>query len=219
MTLAATVSAALPFANGGFEHGTYSVSGGFQTLGPAATNINNWVVGPSGDIQWIKGEYWNAHSGDKSIDLSGDVPGSIYQDIETVANKWYFVTFWMAGNTDGGPAVKVAEVSVPGKSQQYQFDITGKSRPSNMGWVQKDFTFQATSSETRLKFIGISEGPFGVAIDDVTVTQIEYPGNDCKKDGWMTMTDRYGTPFKNQGDCVSYWATGEANLADPKDDA
>jgi hypothetical protein len=35
----------------------------------------------------------------------------------------------------------------------------------------------------------------------------------------MNMTDRYGTPFKNQGDCVSYWATGEANLADPKDDA
>ena len=28
-----------------------------------------------------------------------------------------------------------------------------------------------------------------------------------------TMVDSAGTPFKNQGDCVSYYATGEKNLA------
>ena len=27
------------------------------------------------------------------------------------------------------------------------------------------------------------------------------------------MTDKYSTLFKNQGDCVSYYATGEKNLA------
>jgi hypothetical protein len=125
----------------------------------------------------------------------------------------------MAGNTDSEPAIEVAEVSVPGKSQLYEFDITGKSRPSNMGWVQKEFVFQALSSETRLTFTGISSGAFGAAIDDVEVTQVVYTGTDCKKDGWMTMTDSLGVYFKNQGDCVSFYATGEANLADPKDDA
>jgi hypothetical protein len=33
------------------------------------------------------------------------------------------------------------------------------------------------------------------------------------------MSDSLGVPFKNQGDCVSFYATGERNLADPKDDA
>jgi hypothetical protein len=38
-------------------------------------------------------------------------------------------------------------------------------------------------------------------------------GDDCKKGGWVTMTDIYLTPFKNQGDCVSFYATGGRNLA------
>ena len=33
VTFAATVSASLPFANGGFENGTYGITGGFKTLG------------------------------------------------------------------------------------------------------------------------------------------------------------------------------------------
>ena len=38
--------------------------------------------------------------------------------------------------------------------------------------------------------------------------------DDCKKGGWMTRTDDEGRPFKNQGDCVSYVATGGRNKAD-----
>ena len=33
--------------------------------------------------------------------------------------------------------------------------------------------------------------------------------NECKKGGWQTMTRADGTPFKNQGDCVSYVNTGK----------
>jgi hypothetical protein len=36
----------------------------------------------------------------------------------------------------------------------------------------------------------------------------------CKKGTWETMTDHLGTPFRNQGDCVSYFATDGRNLAD-----
>ncbi|NND74500.1 MAG: LamG domain-containing protein [Ilumatobacter sp.] len=35
----------------------------------------------------------------------------------------------------------------------------------------------------------------------------------CKKGGWETYTDGDGTPFANQGDCVSYVVTGGRNLA------
>jgi hypothetical protein len=35
--------------------------------------------------------------------------------------------------------------------------------------------------------------------------------DQCKKGGWMNYADANGTPFKNQGDCVSYVATGGRN--------
>ena len=38
--------------------------------------------------------------------------------------------------------------------------------------------------------------------------------DDCKKGGWQSLTDDQGRPFKNQGDCVSYAATGGTNKAD-----
>ena len=38
--------------------------------------------------------------------------------------------------------------------------------------------------------------------------------DQCKHGGWRLLADRNGTPFKNQGDCVSYVATGGRNLAD-----
>ena len=36
--------------------------------------------------------------------------------------------------------------------------------------------------------------------------------DECKKGGWMTMVDSEGNSFKNQGDCVSFVATGGKNL-------
>ncbi len=37
--------------------------------------------------------------------------------------------------------------------------------------------------------------------------------DDCKKGGWKTLVDSSGNSFKNQGDCVSFVATGGKNLA------
>ena len=37
--------------------------------------------------------------------------------------------------------------------------------------------------------------------------------DQCKNGGWMTVTDGSGNHFKNQGDCVSYVATGGKNQA------
>jgi hypothetical protein len=37
--------------------------------------------------------------------------------------------------------------------------------------------------------------------------------DDCKNGGWQNLTDRNGRSFKNQGDCVSYVATGGKNQA------
>ena len=45
------------------------------------------------------------------------------------------------------------------------------------------------------------------------MTQTLATGADCKNSGWKTMNDSVGTSFRNQGDCVSFYATGEKNLA------
>lgn len=37
--------------------------------------------------------------------------------------------------------------------------------------------------------------------------------DQCKDGGWKTLTDNAGTSFKNQGDCVSFVATGGTNTA------
>jgi hypothetical protein len=48
-----------------------------------------------------------------------------------------------------------------------------------------------------------------------TATYTLYPTalDQCKNGGWQDYTDASGTPFKNQGDCVSYVATGGRNTA------
>ena len=53
-------------------------------------------------------------------------------------------------------------------------------------------------------------------IDDVTVAvdiaAVPASKDECKKGGWQELTDDQGNSFKNQGDCVSYVATGGKNL-------
>ncbi len=50
---------------------------------------------------------------------------------------------------------------------------------------------------------------------NVTSTPNPVPtsAKQCKGGGWQNLTDTNGTPFKNQGDCVSFVATGGTNLA------
>lgn len=42
-------------------------------------------------------------------------------------------------------------------------------------------------------------------------------GVGCMNGGWKNLADKRGNAFRDQGDCVSYFATGERNLANPRD--
>jgi hypothetical protein len=61
--------------------------------------------------------------------------------------------------------------------------------------------------------------PQTLLIDNTQVNNFTYtfdqPQNKdaCKNGGWQTLTDNNGNHFKNQGDCVSYVATGGKNQA------
>jgi hypothetical protein len=57
-------------------------------------------------------------------------------------------------------------------------------------------------------FYGDNTGSLTAQVDLVPTSKAA-----CKNGGWQELTDNNGTAFKNQGDCVSYVATGGKNAA------
>lgn len=162
--------------NGCFESGTNPNS--FTTVGLGGTNIDSWSV-LAGNIDYI-GTHWQAADGVRSVDLNGGQPGTIGQTFATVVGQQYAVRFAVAGNPDGGPAIKALVAAAGGTTSNAQFDTTGKTR-TNMGWQYFDFLFTATSASTQLSFAsqtgaGATCGAcYGPALDDVSVNAVPEP--------------------------------------------
>jgi choice-of-anchor C domain-containing protein len=153
--------------NGSFEIGP--APGSFITLLNSSTVINGWTVG--GDSIDYIGTYWNAQDGSRSIDLAGNGPGSISQSFTTVSGQSYHVEFWMAGNPDGGDTLKAIAASGGSVNIQiFNFSTTGHSL-GDMGWENKFFDFIATGDTTTLTFASNMSGPYGPAIDNVSVPE------------------------------------------------
>ena len=201
--------------NGSFETGAYTDNGiGFQQLDAPNTNIDGWTVA-AGSVDWI-GEYWTAPVGDMSIDMSGADAGTLSQTFETTIGNTYTVSFLLSGNpagaAAGSPAIKTLEVTASGGTTGlYTHDTTG-SDLDTMVWAPQTYEFFATSASTTLTFTSTTAGAYGPAIDAVAVTEVVAEKDDCKNGGWESMLDTAGNSFKNQGDCVSFFATGGKNL-------
>ena len=199
--------------NPSFELGTYVDGGsGFEQLNVGDTSLDGWTV-DSGSVDWID-TYWPAADGSKSIDLSGAEAGAISQTFDTTIGNTYTVTFALSGNPAGDPAVKTLDVSATGGSvSSYSYDVTALGNDlTNMNWTSASYTFLATSATTTLSFVSTTDGVFGPAIDNVVVSESVPVKDDCKNGGWQSMIDNAGNTFKNQGDCVSYFATKGKNL-------
>jgi choice-of-anchor C domain-containing protein len=210
LALAGATLAFSPPTNGSFEDGTYVDSGsGFEQLNAGDTSISGWTV-DAGSVDWI-GTYWQPQEGAMSIDMSGLDAGTISQTFATTIGNSYDVSFFLSGNPAGPPAVKTLDVSATGGTVgHYTFDTTGNTLAS-MNWTGESYSFLATTASTTLSFVSTTPGPFGPAIDNVIVTEIVPTKSDCKQGGWQTMIDTSGNQFKNQGDCVSFFATGGKN--------
>lgn len=200
--------AASLISNGSFESGTDPEV--FSTVSAGdSTTITNWTVS-SGSVDYI-GTYWEASDGDRSIDLSGNTPGSLQQTFSTVAGQKYFVTFDMAGNPDGGSAVKTLTVNTTGGTPVlYSFNSTGQTH-EDMGWEQKVYSFIASGPTTTLTFTSTTGDAYGPAIDNVELAGVPTNKNQCKNGGWMNLVDNSGHPFVNQGQCAAY-VNGNKNV-------
>lgn len=208
------VSAAVgpTMTNGSFETGTDPGSFTQLSAGDSAT-ITGWTVS-AGTVDYI-GTYWQAADGARSIDLSGSSAGAIRQTFPTTVGVTYTVTFSMSGNPVGGAGTKTMTVDAGGAPTAFSYEVGATNPPTltDMKWVTKSFSFKATAATTTLTFTSTTSGSFGPAIDKVRLEAATPTAlADCKKGGWRQLHDGQGRHFKNQGDCVSYFASKGRNV-------
>ncbi|MGI5447415.1 choice-of-anchor C family protein [Streptomyces sp. CA-243310] len=167
LALAAPAAAAVSrFDDGSFEYPVAPVNA-FTTVS-AGQSIGPWRV-TSGAVDLIGAGFWQAAEGDQSVDLNAAQAGAVAQTFATTAGQRYTVTYSLAANPEGGPAVKTGRVLLDGQNiQDFSFDSTGKTRPA-MGYVNRQVTFVAGAASTTLGFASTVAGSYGPVIDDVRV--------------------------------------------------
>ena len=162
--------------NGGFEEGPRA--GRFVNLPAGSKAITGWVV--TGEAVDYIGTLWRGSEGVHSVDLDGSVrsaitppyaQGGVAQTFATTPGTRYRVSFDLAGNPYAPPVIKAMRVSAAGDSQDFKFDVTGKS-VARMGWSPSSWTFTARQASTTLEFRSLTAARstgWGAAIDNVVV--------------------------------------------------
>ncbi|GAA1385889.1 hypothetical protein GCM10009639_08920 [Kitasatospora putterlickiae] len=136
----------------------------------AGQAIGPWTV-TAGSVDLIGAGFWQAAEGDQSLDLNGGNAGTVAQSFTTVPGTTYSVTYALAGNPGGGPALRTGRTLIDGQNfQDFSFDVTGKTRTA-MGYVGRQFTFVAQNTSTTLSFVSTVVGAYGPVIDNVQVKE------------------------------------------------
>ncbi|WP_374986967.1 choice-of-anchor C family protein [Streptomyces fradiae] len=168
VALATPASAVSRFDGGSFEYPA-APANSFTTVG-AGQSVGPWKV-TAGAVDLIGGGFWQAAEGEQSVDLNAAQAGAVAQTFTTAAGRQYTVTYSLAANPEGGPAVKTGRVLVDGQNfQDFSFDSTGRARAA-MGYVTRQFTFVANGPTTTLGFASTVGGAYGPVVDDVRVDE------------------------------------------------
>ena len=173
----ATAASAATITNGSFETNGGVPNGQFTTLGTGDSSIAGWTVG-SGSIDLIE-DYWQASDGSFSLDLAGNASGSIFTTINDLrAGREYVISFDASGNPDNGPTTKMTTIAVGlGGDTVYVYDTAanGNTR-ADMNWQTQTFRFTAEADGSAvLSFQNQTAGPFGFALDNVSIAAVPLP--------------------------------------------
>jgi len=169
------------------------INSSFET--PPVTLAQNFSVAPAG-FGWtiasgnldLYSTYWQASSGNQSIDLNGSVACSIYQDFTFSSSQTWAISFDLSANPDAGTrgdglgtGIKNMRVDfgTPGQMTTlgtYGVDAAPRSI-NNMQWVT--FTtpevLVSDSVVYRLQFTSIVSGVGGPALDNVQLQVVPEP--------------------------------------------
>ena len=172
LALSAASASAVTIVNGSFETGPNP--GVFTTLGNGDTSITGWTVVGLG-VDYI-GTYWQASDGVRSLDLNGNDQGGVSQMLTGLTvGQTYNIGFDMAGNPDGGSGVKILVASDGGSQSDVFSFVQGGNTRASMGWQTMNYQFTATGSTANLTFSSAQNGPYGAALDHVTINGVPEP--------------------------------------------
>jgi hypothetical protein len=227
------VSGAATVANGGFETGTFS---GWTVVNQPGGGAGSWFV-YSGTTSPLSGFPIAAPPGGTfaaTTDQFG--PGShvLYQDVALEAGFSHVLSFdlYYSNNAGAFATPSTLDFNVF-PNQQYRVDVlrptadpfsvaaadvlatvfrTEQGDPLVLAPTRVTFDLSAFAGTTvRIRFAGVENVFFFQAsVDDVDIESVRLlptSKDQCKKGGWKT----FGSVFKNQGDCVSFVATGGRN--------
>lgn len=214
---AAGAATSIPIDNPGFEAATYPDGGGSLGITGAWT-----APGVQGEFNphgyQITGE---AFEGD-NVAFSNETNGVIGQVLTSNLEAGHRYTL----------SVQVGErkEGVPSGHRPYEVQLLAggvvlgsTTTPEQVfdGWVQAEVVYDAAAGDPQIGLpleIRLISGGVQLLWDDVQLTSevLATPPSTrdaCKKGGWVSFTDDEGTPFRNQGDCVSYVVTAGTNKA------
>jgi hypothetical protein len=149
-----------------------------------STTIPGWTVvtpslygGEGGSVDVVSNGYWNNsdnNAGEYSIDLAGtsNVPGGLYQVVDTTPGVEYSLSFWSAVNGDQTPGVgHTMGVSVNGSNVD---TVSAMSAGRPLNWVQNTVTFTASSATSQIEFDDTTPGDQdqGPTLDNVSLTAV-----------------------------------------------
>jgi hypothetical protein len=184
-----------------------------QASSDGVTFNNAFTVAPNARYSVIPGTSWDsitangtAAPGDYVYQTSIDVPANAVNP--TISGSFYSDNQGSVSVNGGSSLATNNPCGGAGEAADYGFNggapttFTGSLNPGS-----NTLTFNVNNCSS-------TANPTGVDFT-ATVTYTLYPtsSDQCKNGGWQNLTDRNGTSFKNQGDCVSYVATGGRNTA------
>lgn len=170
LALATTTAQAAPFSNGSFE--SPSVAGSFNHIFGGGT-IGPWQV--TGNSVDHIGTLWPGAGGGQSVDLNGGGQGGVCQTFDTINGAKYKVDFSMSRN--GGGSIVSAGMTVRVNSAAAGSFVHNASWSlANPNWELHSVEFTAAGTSTLLCFDSdVTSGPYGPAVDAVSVTKLNVP--------------------------------------------
>ncbi len=144
--------------------------GGYATY-YAVKPMGGWTV-YHGSVDLVH-KYWSTPpGGGYSVDLDGNSPGWLGQQVDFTHAGKYSISFYLSANPDGGQTPKSVEVSIGDQTQD--FTIT-PGVGHNLTWTKEYFQFNEapgggpTISDTLLFRSLDKNTPYGIVLADVVV--------------------------------------------------
>ncbi|MBE0348735.1 DUF642 domain-containing protein [Pseudoalteromonas peptidolytica] len=189
------------------------INGSFETSGSISGNwalfndLQGWNRdGARFEIQKQSLGIINAQDGDQYLELDSTANYTIYQDIPTTAGKKYKVSFYYSARVVDNNSTNLARA-------WFGENTLATMNATTRGWSKYEFTVEATSSSTQLKFQGVgTSDSYGALLDNVVVTEealTPAPTTGCKVgvygiNNFGEQSNSYVYHFDTSGGTYSY---------------